>query len=168
MGEDLEPGRPAVESVFAALVATTFGGVALALGVALAWPPAPVAPGSAAPASALTRTVVAVAVAFAVAQAALPGPRSAGCAGLLIPLVGALTLALRGHDPATVASALIAGVCLTPAAYYLAVRYSSALRGFVRRRPFSALTAGGLIVLLLVLALRLMTRLADRVMIPSL
>jgi hypothetical protein len=34
------------------------------------------------------------------AQAILPGPRSTGCFGLVIPLAGALALVFRGVEPA--------------------------------------------------------------------
>jgi hypothetical protein len=157
--DDLEIGRPPVESVFVAFVVTTVAGVALALVLARMLPPPP---GTPPPAVSLTVVVAAVSLAFAVAQAVLPGPRSAGCAGLAIPMVGAIALAVGGAEPATVVAALFAGVFLTPAAYYLAIRFSGPLRGSARRRPIVALVAGGLFTLLLLQALRLLAHLADR------
>ena len=159
MVHDTEPGRPPVESVFVALVATSVAGVALAQVLARLLPPA--SAGAPPSAAALTITVAAVSLAFAVAQALLPGPASAGCVGLAIPMAGAVALAVRGFGPAVVVSGLFAGVFLTPAAYYIAIRYSFSLRGYARRHPFTALlgAAGGSV--LVVQALRILTRLAD-------
>jgi hypothetical protein len=157
--EDLEPGRPAVEAVFVALVVTTVAGAAFVQLLARFLPPPAANAGPVA--SVLTATVAGVSVAFAIAQAILPGPRSAGCFGLAIPMVGAIALAFRGLEPAAVVAALFAGVFLTPAAYYLAIRFSIRLGGFARRRPFTALVAAALGTLFLVQALRMITHLAD-------
>ena len=140
MVHDSEPGRPPVESVFVALIATSVAGVALAQALARLLPPASAA--APPPAAALTVTVAAVSCAFALAQAALPGPKSAGCVGLAIPMAGAVALAVRGFEPAVVVAGLFAGVFLTPAAYYIAIRYSLSLRGYARRHPFTALLWG--------------------------
>jgi hypothetical protein len=156
--DDSEPGRPPVESVFVAFIATTFAGGACAQVLARMLPPPP---GTPPPAVTLTMVVASVSLAFAVAQAVLPGPRSAGCAGLAIPIVGAMWLAVGGYEPATVVAALFSGVFLTPAAYYLAIRFSRPLGGVARRRPLAALVAGGLATLLLLQALRLVAHLSD-------
>lgn len=158
MTEDLEPGRPALEAVFVALVTTTIAAGALVHLLVRLLPPSAAEP---APAATLTVAVACVSLAFAGAQAVLPGPKSAGSAGLAIPMIGAIVLAVRGLDPAAVVSTLFTGVFLTPAAYYVAVRYTRSLRGYARRRPLTALTAlvaGGLFV---VQALRIVTHLAD-------
>jgi hypothetical protein len=156
--DDSEPGRPPAEAVFVALLVTTAVGTGLVQVLARILPPAADA---SPPAVALTATVACVSLAFAVAQALLPGPKSAGCAGLAIPMIGAVALAVRGHEPAIVVSALFAGVFLTPAAYYIAIRFSVALRGYARRRPLRASVAGLLGTLLLVQALRIVLHLSD-------
>jgi hypothetical protein len=156
---DPEPGRPPVESVFVALIATSVAGVALAQVLARLLPPA--AADSPPPAAALTITVAGVSIAFALAQAVLPGPKSAGCVGLAIPMAGAVALAVRGFGPAVVVSGLFAGVFLTPAAYYIAIRYSLLLRGYARRHPFRAVLGATAGTALAAQALRLLTRLAD-------
>ncbi len=142
--------------MFVAWVTTTAGGVAFVQALAAVLPPAAAegAPSAAVP---LTLTVVFVSLAFAAAQAILPGPKSAGCAGLAIPLAGAVTLAVRGLAPSAVVSALFAGVFLTPVAYYIAIRFSIRLRGFTRRRPVAALLAAALSIAVLVQALRVLT-----------
>jgi hypothetical protein len=145
--------------VFVAFLATTLPAAAFVQLLARILPPP--AAGTAQPASALTITVTAVSVAFAVAQAVLPGPASAGCVGLAIPMAGAIELAVRGHEPAVVVSALFAGVFLTPAAYYIAIRFSSSLGGFARRRPIAALAALATGCALLAQALAIITHLAD-------
>ena len=141
MPEKVEPGRPAVEAVFVAWVLTTVAGLAAAHALAR-WLPPGLPPGTPLPAAPLTLCLVYVSLAFAFAQAILPGPKSTGCLGLLAPLTGAIALAVRGLNPSAVVGALFAGVFLTPAAYYLAVRLSFALRGFVRRRPVAGLLGG--------------------------
>jgi hypothetical protein len=156
---DLEPGRPAIEAVFVALLVTTAAGTVLAHLLARVLPPA--AAGGPPAAAALTVTVACVSLAFGFAQTVLPGSRSAGCAGLAIPMIGAITLAIGGHEPAIVVSALFAGIFLTPAAYYIAIRFSVALRAYARRRPFVAMPAGVVGALLLVQLLRVITHLAD-------
>ena len=157
MVDDPEPGRPPVESVFVALLATTVAGSrSPRCSPASFRQPAGASP----PAVALTMTVAAVSLAFAVAQAVLPGPRSAGCVGLAIPMVGAVALAVRGFGPAVVVSALFAGVFLTPAAYYIAIRFSLSLRGYARRHPLTALLAAAAGAALAGQALRILTRLA--------
>ena len=90
----------------------------------------------------------------------MPGPKSAGCVGLAIPMAGAVALAVRGFEPAVVVAGLFAGVFLTPAAYYIAIRYSLSLRGYARRHPFTALLAGAAGTALAGQALRILTRLA--------
>jgi alpha-D-ribose 1-methylphosphonate 5-triphosphate synthase subunit PhnI len=60
-----------------------------------------------------------------------------------------------------VVSGLFAGVFLTPAAYYIAIRYSVSLRGYARRHPFKAALGAVAGSALAVQALRLLTRLAD-------
>jgi hypothetical protein len=156
VADDRDPGRPPVEAVFVAWFATSIGATALVQLLARVLPP----PSAAAPpAVALTLTVAGVSLAFAVAQAVLPGPRSSGCAGLAIPMLGAVLLAARGHEPAVVVSALFAGVFLTPAAYYIAIRLSVSLRGYARRRPLAAVTIGALGTFALVQALRLLIHL---------
>ena len=158
MVHDPEPGRPPVESVFVALIVTTVAGAALAHVLARLLPPASAGPP---PSGALTVTVAAVSTAFALAQAVLPGPKSAGCVGLAIPMAGAVGLAVRGFGPAVVVSGLFAGVFLTPAAYYIAIRYSFALRGYARRHPFKALLGAAAGSVFAAQALRILTRLAD-------
>jgi hypothetical protein len=159
VGDDLEPGRPPLEAVFVAWLATTAGGVALAQALAAVLPPP--AAGSAPPAAVpLTLTVLFVSLAFGVAQAILPGPKSAGVAGLAIPMAGAIALASRGLEPAAVVSALFTGVFLTPTAYYIAIRLSIGLRGFTRRRPFVALLVGAAGSAVVVEAVRVLTRVA--------
>lgn len=160
MPDDLEPGRPAVEAVFVALVATAIPGIAVVHVLARVLPPSAV--GSPPAAVPLTLTVLFVSLAFAVAQAILPGPRSTGCFGLAIPMSGAIALALRGVEPAAIVSALFVGVFLTPAAYYIAIRLSFPLRGLLRRRPVATLLVGAIAALLLIAAARLFTFLADR------
>ncbi len=160
MPDDVEPGRPAVEAVFVAWALTTIVGLAAVHALAR-WVPPRLPPGAPPPAVALTLCVVYVALAFAFAQAILPGPKSAGGLGLLIPLTGAAGLALRGLNPSAVVGALFVGVCLTPAAYYLAVRLSFPLRGLVRRRPFAVLLGGAIGAAAVFEAARWLTRLAD-------
>jgi hypothetical protein len=159
--DDLEPGRPAIEAVFAALVATTVAGIAVVQLLAVLLPP-PAAAGSPPAAVPLTLAVLFVSLAFAVAQAALPGPRSTGAFGLAIPLAGAIALALHGLDPAAVVSALFVGVFLTPTAYYMAIRLSFPLAGQLRRRPFASLAVGAAGTFLLWQAVRWLTLLGDR------
>lgn len=155
MADDLEPGRPPVEAVFVAWLATTVAGVVLVQVLAAFLPP-PASPDAPSPAAALALTTALTAAAFAVAQALLPGPKSAGCAGLAIPMVAALTLAVRGFEPAAVVSVLFAGVFLTPAAYYLAIRLSFRLRGYARRRPIVAIAAAAACTAAVVALLRLL------------
>jgi hypothetical protein len=138
-----EIGRPAVEAVFVAWVLTAIAGLAVAHAFAR-WMPPDLPPGTPLPAVPLTLCVVYVSLAFALAQAILPGPRSTGCFGLLVPLTGASALAVRGLNPSAVVGALFAGVFLTPAAYYLAVRLSFPLRGLARRRPLVCLLGGAI------------------------
>jgi hypothetical protein len=159
--DDLGPGRPAVEAVFVALVATTTAGVAAAQILAALLPPS-AAEGSPPTAVPLTLAVLFVSLTFAVAQAVLPGPKSAGCLGLAIPIAGSIALALRGLDPAAVVSALFVGVFLTPAAYYLAIRLSFPLGGLLRRRPVVALLCAAVGTFVLLRAVRWLTLLADR------
>jgi hypothetical protein len=159
--DKVELGRPAVEAVFVTLLATTIGGVAAVQVLAALLPPS-AAEGSPPTAVALTLTVLFVSLSFAVAQAVLPGPKSAGAFGLAIPLAGAITLAFRGLDPAAVVSALFVGVFLTPTAYYMAIRLSFPLAGLLRHRPVASLLGGVLGTLLLLQAVRWLTLLADR------
>jgi hypothetical protein len=159
--DDLEPGRPAVEAVFTAYLATTVWGVA-AVQVLAAWLPPSAAEGGPPTAVPLTLTVLFVSFAFAVAQAVLPGPRSTGWFGLTIPLAGAIALAFRGLDPAAIVSALFVGILLTPAAYYMAIRLSFPLSGRLRRHPVAALLGAAVGLFLLFHAVRWMTLLADR------
>ncbi len=161
MPDDLEPGRPAVEAVFAAFLVTALAGVVAAQIPAALLPP-PVSHASPATAAPLTMNVFFVSMAFAVAQAALPGPRSTGWFGLAIPLAGAIALAFRGLEPAAVVSALFVGIFLTPAAYYLAIRLSFPLGGLLRHRPLSSLVGAAVGLFLLLYAARWMTLLADR------
>ncbi len=161
MPDDLEPGRPAVEAVFVAFLATTMAGVAAVQFLAALLPP-PAAEASPPAAVPLTLTVFFVSLSFAFAQAVLPGPRSAGCLGLAIPLVGALTLAFRGLDPAAIVSALFVGVFLTPTAYYMAIRLSFPLAGLLRHRPLTSLLGAGVGTFLLLEAAGWLTLLADR------
>jgi hypothetical protein len=105
MPDDFEPGRPAVEAVFAALLTTAILGVAAVQILAALLPPQ-ASEGSPATAVPLTLGVCFVSIAFAVAQAVLPGPRSTGWFGLAIPLAGAIALAFRGLDPSAIVSAL--------------------------------------------------------------
>ena len=125
---------------------TAVGGVVLVHGLAAVLPPA--SPGAPPPAAPLTLTILFVSLAFAVAQAILPGPRSSGCFGLAIPMAGAVALAARGVEPASVVSALFVGTFITPAAYYLAIRLSFALAGFLRRHPLAAvfMAAAGMLL----------------------
>lgn len=160
MIDDAEPGRPAVAAVFAAFVLTAVGGVVLVHGLAAVLPPA--SPGAPPPAAPLTLTILFVSLAFAVAQAILPGPRSSGCFGLAIPMAGAVALAARGVEPASVVSALFVGTFITPAAYYLAIRLSFALAGFLRRHPLAAVFMAAAGMLLVVETARAVTYLADR------
>jgi hypothetical protein len=136
--DEREPGRPAAEAVFVAWVLTALAGLAAAHALAR-WLPPGLPPGTPPPAAPLTLCVVYVSLAFAFAQAILPGPKSTGCVGLLVPLTGATALAVQGLNPSAVVGALFAGVFLTPSAYYLAVRLSFSLRGLVGRRPLVAL-----------------------------
>jgi hypothetical protein len=159
--DDLEPGRPAVEAVFVALVATAIVGIGVVHVLARVLPPS-AATGSPPAGVPLTLTVLFVSLAFAVAQAILPGPRSTGCFGLAIPMSGAIALALRGVEPAAIVSALFVGVFLTPTAYYIAIRLSFPLGGLLRRRPVATLLVGVIAALLLIAAARLFTFLADR------
>jgi hypothetical protein len=161
MSDDQEPGRPAVEAVFAACAATAVVGVGAVHVLARLLPPAPPA-GSPPAAVPLTLAVLLVAVTFAAAQAILPGPKSAGGAGLAIPMAGAVALALRGLEPAAVVSTLFVGVFLTPAAYYMAIRLSFPLAGLLRRHPVATVLAGAAVTVLVVEAARLITFLADR------
>jgi hypothetical protein len=161
VADDVEPGRPAVEAVFVALLATTAVGVAAVQILAAVLPPS-AAVGSPSPAVALTLTVLFVSLSFAIAQAVLPGPKSAGCFGLAIPLVGALALAFRGLDPAAVVSALFVGVFLTPTAYYMAIRLSFPLGGRLRRHPIASLVCAAAGAFILLQAVRWLTLLADR------
>jgi hypothetical protein len=161
VSDDLEPGRPAVEAVFVALVATAVVGIGLVHVLARVLPPS-TATGSPPAAVPLTLTVLFVSLAFAVAQAILPGPRATGCFGLAIPMSGAIALALRGVEPAAIVSALFVGVFLTPTAYYIAIRLSSPLAGLFRRRPLATLLAAAVGMLMLLQAARLLTCLADR------
>jgi hypothetical protein len=156
-----ERGRPAVEAVFAAFLTTAVVGVAAVQVLAALLPPS-ASEGSPATAAPLTLCVLFVSTAFAVAQAALPGPRSTGWFGLLIPLAGAIGLAFRGLDPAAVVSALFVGVFLTPAAYYMAIRFSFPLAGLLRHRPFTSLLGAAVGTFLLFQAVRWFTLLADR------
>ncbi len=160
MPENVEPGRPAVEAVFAAWAVTTIAGLAVAHALARWLPPQP-PPGTPLAAVPLTLCVVYVSAAFAFAQATLPGPKSTGCFGLLIPLTGATALAFRGVPPSAVVAALVAGVFLTPAAYYLAVRLSFPLGGLVRRRPFTGLFGGAIGMAAVYGTARCLTWLAD-------
>jgi hypothetical protein len=155
-----EPGRPAVEAVFVAWVLTAVAGLAVAHALAR-WLPPGLPPGTPLPAVPLTLCVVYVSLAFAFAQVTLPGPRSTGCLGLLVPLTGATALAVRGLHPSAVVGALFAGVFLTPAAYYLSVRLSCSLRGFVRRRPLVGLFGGAFGVAAVFEMARWVTWLAD-------
>jgi hypothetical protein len=159
--DEVEPGRPAVEAVFVALVATTIAGVAAVQVLAALLPP-PAAEGSLPTAVPLTLTVLFVSVSFALAQAVMPGPKSAGCFGLAIPLVGSVALAFRGLDPSAVVSTLFVGVFLTPTAYYIAVRLSFPLGGMLRRRPIASLLCAAAGALVLLQAVRWLTLLADR------
>ena len=160
MSEQVDPGRPAVEAVFVAWVLTTIAGLAAAHALAR-WLPPELPPGTPLPAVSLTLCIVYVALAFAFAQAILPGPKSTGCLGLLVPLTGAIALAVRGLNPSAVVSALLAGVFLTPAAYYLAVRLSIRLRDLVRRRPLAGLLGGAIGVAAVFEIVRWLTWLAD-------
>jgi hypothetical protein len=159
--DELDPGRPAVEAVFVALIATTIAAVGCVQLLARILPPA-ATEGSQPVAVPLTLTVLFVSVTFAVAQAILPGPRSTGVFGLAIPLAGAIALAFRGLEPAAVVSALFVGVFLTPTAYYVAIRLSLPLAGSLRRRPFVSLAFAAFGTLLLLQAARWVTFLADR------
>ena len=161
MPDDLDPGRPAVEAVFVAFLTTAILGVAAVQVLATLLPP-PVSEASPPTAVPLTLSVFFVSMAFAVAQAALPGPKSTGWFGLAIPLAGALALAFHGLDPAAIVSALLVGLFMTPAAYYLAIRLSFPLRGLLRHRPFSSLLGVVVGMFLLLYAARWMTFLADR------
>jgi len=76
-------------------------------------------------------------------------------------LTGAIALAVRGLNPSAVVSALLAGVFLTPAAYYLAVRLSIRLRDLVRRRPLAGLLGGAIGVAAVFEIVRWLTWLAD-------
>ncbi len=96
------------------------------------WLPPKLPPGVPLPAVPLTISIFYVSMAFALSQAILPGPKSAGCLGLLIPLSTATALAARGLSPSVVVGALFAGVFLTPAAYYIAIRLSFRLGGLLR------------------------------------
>ena len=161
MSDDLEPGRPAMEAVFVALVATAIAGVGAVQILAAVLPPS-AAEGTRPAAVPLTLTVLFVSAAFAVAQAILPGPRSTGCLGLAIPLAGAAALAFHGLEPSAVVSVLFVGVFLTPTAYYMAIRLSVPLAGALRRRPVLSLAGAVAGTLLLLQAARWMTVLADR------
>ena len=160
MSDDIEPGRPAVEAVFVAWVPTTVAGLAAAHALARLLSPY-LPPGTPLPAVPLTLSVVSVSVAFAFAQAILPGPKSTGCFGLLLPLTGATALAFEGANPSAVVGALFAGVFLTPAAYYLAIRLSFGLGGFARRRPTTSLLGGAAGMAAVYWAARWLTWLAD-------
>jgi hypothetical protein len=139
--DDLEPGRPAVEAVFVSWVATTVAGLLAVHGLAR-WLPPQLPPGTPLPAVPLTLSIVYISLAFAFAQAILPGPKSTGCLGLIIPLTGATALAVRGLNPSAVVAALFTGVFLTPVAYYVAVRWSFPLAGVLRRHPVAGLLGG--------------------------
>jgi hypothetical protein len=159
--DDSEPGRPAVEAVFVALVATTMAGVAAVQVLAALLPPS-AAEGGPPTAVPLTLAVLFVSLSFALAQAVLPGPKSAGVFGLAIPLAGSVALALRGLDPAAVVSALFVGVFLTPTAYYVAIRLSFSLRGRIRRHPMASLLCAAVGTFILLQVVRWLTLLADR------
>jgi hypothetical protein len=160
VSDNLEPGRPAVEAVFAAWVVTTVAGLVVVHPLAR-WLPPSLPPGTLLPAVALTLGVGCVSLAFAFAQAALPGPKSTGCLGLAIPLTGAAVLAIRGLNPSAVVAALFTGVFLTPAAYYLAIRWSFSLAGLLRRRPIAVLMGGAVGAGLVLVIVRWLTFLAD-------
>lgn len=160
MPEDLEPGRPAVEGVFVAWVVTAIAGL-LSVHVLARWLPPWPPPGVPLPAIPLTLSMLYVSLAFAVAQAILPGPKSAGCVGLLIPLSAAIAVALRGLGASAVVGVLFAGVFLTPAAYYLAIRLSFPYGGLLRRRPLVALLCGAAGTALVIVLARWLTWLAD-------
>jgi hypothetical protein len=159
--DEVEPGRPAVEAVFVALLATATAGIAAVQVLAALLPP-PSVEGSPPTAVPLTLTVLFVSLAFAVAQASLPGPKSTGFFGLAIPLAGAIALAFRGLEPAAIVSALFVGVFLTPAAYYMAIRLSFSTGGLLRRHPVVALACAGAGTWLLLEIARWLTLLADR------
>jgi hypothetical protein len=161
MPDDLEPGRPAIEAVFVAHVAATIAGVGCVQVLGAVLPPA-AAEGSPPAAVSLTLAVLFVSVAFAAAQSILPGPKSAGCFGLAIPVAGALALAFRGIEPGAVVAALFVGVFFTPAAYYLAIRLSFTLAGCLRRHPVVSLLVGVIGTLAVLQAARWLTFLADR------
>jgi hypothetical protein len=159
--DDVEPGRPAVEAVFVALVATAIPAVAAVQILAALLPPS-AAEGNPPTAVPLTLAVLFVSLAFAAAQAILPGPKSTGCFGLAIPLAGAIGLAIRGLDPSAIVSALFVGVFLTPAAYYMAIRLSFSTGGLLRRRPVVSIFCAAAGTLFLLGAARWLTFLADR------
>ena len=77
-----------------------------------------------------------------------------------MPMAGAIALAVRGFEPAAVVSALFTGVFLTPVAYYMAMRFSFALGGAVRRRPFTTLLVAAAATGLVVMAVRVLTAIA--------
>lgn len=160
MPDDLEPGRPAVEGVFVAWVVTTAAGLVAVHALARWLPPWP-PPGVPLPAVPLTVSLLYVSLAFAFAQAILPGPKSAGVAGLLIPLSAAIAMAVRGLGASAVVGVLFAGVFLTPAAYYLAIRLSFSYGGLLRRRPLVALLCAVAGTMLVVVLARWLTWLAD-------
>jgi hypothetical protein len=160
MPDDQEPGRPAVEAAFAAWTLTTIGGL-IVVHLLGRWLPPPPSPGDALPAAALTLAVLYVSTAAAVAEALLPGPRSTGGLGLLIPLTAAVALAVRGLSPSAVVAALFGGVVLTPASYFLAIRLTFPLRGRLRRHPVSTVLAGALAAVAVFEAARWLTWLAD-------
>jgi len=155
-----EPGRPAVEAVFAAWTFTAIGGLAV-VHLLARWLPPHLSPGEALPAAPLTLGVLYTATAFAAAEAVLPGPRSSGCVGLLIPLTAAITLAVRGLNPSAVVAALFTGVFLTPVSYFLAIRLSFPLGGRLRRNPLLALLTGAIGAAAVFVAARWLTWLAD-------
>jgi hypothetical protein len=161
VADDVEPGRPAVEAVFVAMVATAIVGVALVHVLAAVLPPQADA-GTRPPALPLTLAVLSVSFSFAIAQAALPGPRSSGWFGLAIPLAAGIALASRGLSPSAVVSPVFIGVFLTPAAYYIAIRLSFPLAGLARHRPLTALLAAAVLLALLYQAARWITFAADK------
>jgi hypothetical protein len=161
VADDVEPGRPAIEAVFVAFLATTAVGVAAVQILAAVLPPS-AADGGQSQAAALTLAVLFVSLSFAVAQAVLPGPKSTGCFGLAIPLAGAVALAARGLDPAAVVSALMVGVFLTPTAYYIAIRLSFSLGGRLRRHPIASFVCAAAGAFILLQAVRWLTLLANR------
>ncbi len=160
MSDDQGPGRPAVEAVFVAWAVTTVAGIAAVQLLARWLPPFP-PPGTPPAAVPLTLTVCGVSLLFALAQAMSPGPKSAGCLGLAIPLAGATAVAVLGLTSSAVVAALFTGVFLTPTAYYLAIRLSFQLAGFLRRHPAAGVAGGAMGAMLVLGIARWLTWLAD-------